>query len=89
MSTEIITRGGARKGLPDVRKSKNLPMEAQTVRYAVIYERAKTGRFTVLDMTTHEPATLGPNRRTLTALSHSTADILAAKMNANEPLDTS
>ena len=51
------------------------------MRFTVIYEQPKTGRFTVMDHIIGKPA-IGRERRPLTGLSHSTADALAAAMNA-------
>ena len=54
-------------------------METERGRYKVVFEGVRSGRFTVLDLTTHEAAT--QHGKPLTGLSHSSADALADGMN--------
>jgi hypothetical protein len=52
-------------------------------RFVVQYERPKSGRFTVLDTSTDQPV-VTPDGKPLTGLSHSTAEIVAEKLNKGE-----
>ena len=52
-------------------------------RFVVRYEHPKNGRFTVLDTSIDQPA-VTPDGTPLTGLSHSTAEVVAEKLNKGE-----